>query len=190
MAITALGIKNAIQQKLDSLNDEGVYSSLSVHTAWADGIREYLTSNLKIGGLYVGVTNANPLVTDTLGGEYVWDITSFELTGETLQSQIQGLTTTGFDVWIMEIESAIQSIEFAGVDNTDKVTTESLTPLEDFVFSIAKADLMQAESVGDIMVILAQKLYDSIMDIDVSEQVVVAESTTPGTGTVTYTELS
>lgn len=190
MAINALGIKEAIRTELSSLSEENVYDSLAVHTAWADGIRNYITANLKITGNYIGMTNINPLLSDPLNGEYVWGVSTFELSGEVLRNQIHGLSTTGFNVWVFEIESAIQEIQFIGLDETEKITAQLLLPLEDFVFNISKEDLTVSEDVSDGITILAQKLYESIVGLDVSEKIAQATSTTPGTGSIVYTGVS
>lgn len=185
MSISASDLSASIKNKLNSATRT---SSLSVHNAWADGIREYLTDNLQVSGAYSGTTNTVPPVTDPLNGNYDWAVTTYVLTGSMLLDAVSGSTNpaAAFAAWIGAIETATKAITFVGPDIQEKITTSPGLVFSAFSFSISQSDIEDAEDLDEIVDIIAGKMYDSLIATNISGVTSSATSTTPGSGTVTY----
>jgi ABC-type Co2+ transport system permease subunit len=93
---------------------------------------------------------------------------------------------TAFAAWIGAIETATKAITFVGPDIQSKITTAPGLVFSVFSFSIVQNDIKNAEDVEEIVGIIASKMYDSLIAAAVSGVTSAGTSTTPGSGTVTY----
>jgi hypothetical protein len=184
MSLVANDLRDAIIAEVDALSDEDKANQLSVQGAWADAIRTYITDNLEVGGAYVGVLSGAPPPADPLSGSYTWGVTSFVLTGAML---VAG--SSSFATWVLVLDTAIKAITMSGADTGGAVTTAPGLVLAPFVLNLTQADLSEGTDRDTVIGLIAAKICDSLLATTVSGITSVATSTSPGTGTVTYTAL-
>lgn len=190
MAFEKQGLINSIQGKLDNLSEGDRVVSLSVHTAWADGISEYIKDNLTVSGFYTGLTNTVPSIPDPATGIYDWDVSTLVLTGSMLLAAVTGQTVPAiaFTLWVGVIDVALKTMVFTGFDSgvTPVVTASPGLVFTPFAFSITQNDIKNESNNLGIVTIVGGKLYDSIMATAITGLTTAATSVTPGSGTVTY----
>lgn len=188
MAITALGLSTAIK---DELGASVPTSSLSVHTAWANGIMMYLKDNLLLEGTYTGTTNTVPPVFDPKNGVYQWGVSLLDLTGESLFSAVSGVSSVGaFGLWVSAIEFSIKGVTFTGLDISESITMTPGLVLSNFSLNLTQEDIRNCVNLNEIVDVVSERIINSVLGTNVSGfPPSQATSSTPGSGSVAFASL-
>lgn len=200
MPLVANDLKDAVKTEMLTLTLSELSNTLIIHGKVATAVQNYLFSNLDITGSYVG-TIPGP-APDPLNGVFIWSPSSLVLTSATMVAAAAG---SGFDSWVVDIETQLRLTSIVGSDQTSVITTSVpglLTNLS--LASILDKNTIKLIHLGltpqqirdaDLFDLAWDHIANKIVDAHVATLPVpvssAAVSTSPGSaGTVTWTIIS